>query len=312
MTAIYRVLLTLAVLVAAAALSGAPAQTSTTEGGYKLVAGPHTLNPGDWPAHYPFADETEAAVAASEVHHVRYIDSHIRLVEVAYFPGVQGNMHGHPYPSVFAVDAPVPKSTNTPFDRTRNMVAVLSKPPEGATYPFCRAASPQSLHHETNQDSYPHHFYRLEFLRVDGADLKTHWKDWYRSKVTGPDPSRLLFENDHIRLVEVLVPPGESRRSAPVPYPAVLAFDAADTAAPLSKGGQVSPVLAGFETLKCATTGPTAANVVRSTNAAPIHYYRIEFKRIDGEGIKDHWREWYPWMATLKDAYDRSPNVPNF
>ena len=304
----------LGILLATAALAGTaslPAQT-LPDGAYKPVQGPHTLNPGDWPAHYPFADETEAAVAASEVHHVRYIDSHVRLVEVAYFPGVKGNLHGHPYPSVFAIDAPVPKSTNTPLDRAHNMVAVLSPPPEGAAYPICRAASPQNPHHETNEDSYPHHFYRLEFLRIDGSDLEAHWRDWYGATVTGPDRSRLLYEDDHVRLVEVLIRPGETRRASPSPYPAVFAMDAADTPVPYTKGSHQSPMLAGFETLKCATTGSSGAEVTRNRSAVSIHYYRIEFKRIDGDGLKDHWREWYPWMAALKDAYDRSPNVPNF
>jgi hypothetical protein len=310
MTSRLTFLLATAVLVGGVGTSAA--QTVTPSGGYQTVAGPHTLNPGDWPAHYPFADETEAAVAAPEVHHVRYIDSHVRLVEVAYFPGVIGKMHGHPYPSVFAVDSPVPNSTNTPLDRAHNMVAVLSQPPEGANYPICRAASPQNPHHETNQDSYPHHFYRLEFLRIDGEELEANWRDWYKYAVTGPDRSRLLYEDDHIRLVEVLIRPGQTRRAAASPYPSVVAIDAAGTVPPPGKGSHESPALAGFATLKCATSGGSAAEVTRNTRTAPIHYYRIDYKRIDGDGIKDHWREWYPWMATLKDAYDRSPNTPNF
>jgi hypothetical protein len=302
-------------LIALAALtvsSGALAQTAPAADGYKPVAGPHTLNPGEWPAHYPYADETEAAVAASEVHHVRYIDAHVRLVEVAYFPGVVGNMHGHPFPSVFAIDAPVPNATNTPLDRAHNMVSVLNRPLDGKTWPICRAAGPQNPHHETNLDSFPHHFYRLEFLRIDGAGMGANWQDWYRSTITGPDRSRLLYEDDHIRLVEVLIRPGETRRSAANPNPVAFAFDAADTPVPLGADGHISPVLTGFDTLKCATSGATPATVERNRGTVPIHYYRIEYKRIDGDGIKTNWRTWYPWMATLKDAYDRSPNTPNF
>jgi len=297
-------------LAALTASTGALAQTAPETGGYKPVAGPHTLNPGDWPAHYPYADETEAAVAAPEVHHVRYVDAHVRLVEVAYFPGVRGNMHGHPYPSVFAVDAVVPHATNTPLDRAHNMVSVLNRPIDGKTWPVCRAAGPQNPHHETNLDSFPHHFYRLEFLRIDGNGLKDNWKDWYRYTVTGPDHTRLLFEDDHIRLVEVLVLPGQTERNLDSRYPSVIAIDAADT--PVPKGSIESPPLAGFDTLKCATTDAGTPAVIHNTGSVPIHFYRIEYKRIDGDGIKDHWREWYPWMATLKDAYDRSPNTPNF
>lgn len=299
-------------LFATALVAGGASPSCAQPAGYKTVQGPHTLNPGDWPAHYPFADETEAAIAAPEVHHVRYVDAHVRLVEVAYFPGVVGNMHGHPYPSVFAVDSPVPKATNIPLDPAHNMKAVVAPAPDGTTYPFCRTASPQNPHHESNLDSFPHHFFRLEFLRVDGADLKTHWKDWYGNTVTGPDGSRLLFEDDHVRLVEVLIRPGETRRAIASPYPFVIATDVADRPLPQGKGGHRSAVLAGFETLGCATASSGAASVIHNTSAVPIHDYRIEYKRIDGDGIKDHWREWYPWMATLKDAYDRSPNLPNF
>jgi hypothetical protein len=281
-------------------ISAALAATPLAAQGYHPVQGPHTLNPGEWPAHYPYADETEAAVAAPEVHHVRYVDAHVRLVEVAYFPGVVGNMHGHPYPSVFAVDAPVPKGTNTVLiDSAHNMKAVIGPAPEGATYPICRAASPQNPHHESNLDTWPHHFMRLEFLTHDGAS-----RPW----AGGTD--RVLFEDDHVRLVEVLVRPGETRHAPPNPYPAVIASDAG--VAPHGQGGHESPALEGFETLKCATTGAGDAGVTRNTGAAPIHYYRIDFKRIDGDGLKDHWREWYPWMAALKQAYDQSPNQPNF
>jgi hypothetical protein len=300
-----------AVIAAAAMIAvGSGVASGQAPSGYRPVEGPHTLNPGDWPAHYPFADETEAAVAASEVHHVRYIDDHVRLVEVAYFPGVKGNMHGHPWPSVFAVDAPAPKATNTPFDPARNMQSVVSKPPDGAAYPWCRAASPQGLHHESNQDSFPHHFYRLEFLRIDGPELKDHWKQWY-PRATG---DRLLYEDDHVRLVEVLVRPGRTEARRGDPYPSVIAFDSAQDPKnpPGGKGGQASPTLSGFETLGCVSTGPRAPQAMRNTGTAPIHYYRIDFKRIDGDGIKDHWRQWYPWMATLTDAYARSPYKPNW
>ncbi|HUO21690.1 MAG TPA: hypothetical protein VMU59_04175 [Caulobacteraceae bacterium] len=297
----------------ASILAGLGAAHALADGGYQPVQGPHTLNPGEWPQHYPFADETEAAVAASEVHHVRYIDSHVRLVEVAYFPGVIGNMHGHPFPSVFAVDAPVPKGTNTLFmDHDHNMQMALSAPPDGATYPYCRVASPQILHHETNLDTFPHHFYRLEFLRVDGAALKDRWKDWYTHPMTTPTRDRLLFENDHIRLKEVLVLPGQTQRTDASSNPVVIAYDVAGMPIPKPKGGHQSPVLKGFEQINCATSGARPGAVVRNTSDTPIHYYSIEFKRIDGDGIKDHWREWYPWMVTLKDAYDHSPNVPNF
>ena len=319
MTRSFRTAVAIVALTGAAAASAqgqgdhvATAQPPAVTEGYKPVLGIHTLNPGEWPAHYPFADESEAAIAAPEVHHVRYLDSTIRLVEVAYFPGVVGNVHGHPFASVFAVDAPVPNSTNTMTDPTRNMIAAVGKAPEGMAYPICRAATPQYPHHESNLDSFPHHFFRLEFQRIDGKELKANWKDWYRFTPVGPDKSRTLFEDDHVRLVEVLIRPGETRKASANPLPAVIAYDAVDTKVPLAKGGHTSPPLAAFDTLNCATTGPAPAEVTHNTGSVPIHYYRIEFKRIDGDGLKSHWQEWYPWMNVVKDAWEHSPNPRNF
>jgi hypothetical protein len=31
----------------------------------------------------------------------------------------------------------------------------------------------------------------------------------------------------------------------------------------------------------------------------PLHYYRVEFKRMDGEGLATNWRTWYPHMVEM-------------
>ena len=52
-------------------------------------------------------------------------------------------------------------------------------PPKGLQFPTCQTMNTQAPHAETNQDTWPHHFYRLEFLCVDGKDIQDHWKEWY-------------------------------------------------------------------------------------------------------------------------------------
>jgi hypothetical protein len=37
-------------------------------------------------------------------------------------------------------------------------------------------------------------------------------------------------------------------------------------------------------------------HTIRNNGTVPLHHYRIEFKRIDGDNFRSHWREWYPWM----------------
>jgi hypothetical protein len=322
---------------------------------YKRLIGPETLNPGDYPAHFPYPDEYDSAVAAAEVHHIRYVDSHIRLVEVAYFPGVHGQMHGHPFPSVFAVDSPAPNAYNIQLDPERKPLIGRDPARDAKQFPFCRTMNPQAPHAETNQDTWPHHFYRLEFLRVDGNDLKDHWTEWYPllahplfaanslaatkdgskfsaewpyplgydSVRAAPKNNRLLYEDDHIRLVEVSLLPGESEPMEGVPYPSVFAMDTLPVTTVEDKpldpklGAETastghSPAPAGFEWPVCSTAGPEAPHALKNTGDVPVHYYRIDFKRIDGEGLKTHWREWYPWMAKLTDEYAAHPYVSNY
>ncbi|MGA2985800.1 MAG: hypothetical protein ABSG32_18485 [Terriglobia bacterium] len=50
----------------------------------------------------------------------------------------------------------------------------------------------------------------------------------------------------------------------------------------------------------CTTMGPQAPHSIQNKGDVPLHYYRIEFKRVDGEGFKLRWQEWYPWMKNMK------------
>jgi len=322
---------------------------------YRRLRGPETLNPGDYPQHWPYPDEYDSAVGASEVHHIRYIDSHVRFVEVAYFPGVHGQMHGHPWASVFAVDAPVPKAYNVSLDPENRPIVGRSPAPQGMQFPTCQTMNPQAPHAETNQDTWPHHFYRLEFMRLDGKGIEDHWKEWfprlldpvmpmknakpaadapkfsdqwpypiaYDSYKAAPNNYKLLYEDDHVRLIEVSVRPGETENMAGDPYPSVIANDdmAATTSedhpldpnSPLTeKGAGHGPAPQGLEAPTCSTMGPLAPHAVHNTGTVPIHFYRIEFKRIDGDGLKTHWREWYPWMAKITDQYHEHPYASNY
>ena len=62
------------------------------------------------------------------------------------------------------------------------------------------------------------------------------------------------------------------------------------------------PPPAGMKWPTCNTMGPQWPHAASDTNEYPTHFYRIQFKRMDGDGIKTHWREWYPWMVNLAVA----------
>ena len=321
-----------------------------------LTVGPVSLNPGPVPTGFPYIDMYDSAVAAPEVHHVRYIDSHVRFVEVAYFPGVRGKMHGHAYSSVFAIDAPAPRAVNVPLDEGVGPRMKQNGPPKGAVWPTCNTMGPQPPHAETNLDTWPHHFYRLEFRRVDGTDLDQHWREWYPrlsdpplavkearpgagaavltpdwpyaqaydSYLASPNTNRLLYEDPHVRLIEVSIRPGETELMNGNPYPSVLAFDNAsgqantrtrylDPASPHNgqdRSEGAAPPEFTFPT--CATLGPQAPHATTNHGKSLVHYYRIEFKRLDGEGLRTRWAEWYPWMAKVRQAYDANPYPLNY
>lgn len=292
----------------------------------RLTEGPVTLNPGDGQDHFPYVDMYDSALAAPEVHHIRYMNEHVRFIEVAYFPGVRGRMHGHAYSSVFAIDAPVPRAVNLPLDPDRANLIGHGAGPAGQEFPRCQTMGPQAPHAETNLDTWPHHFYRLEFLRVDGAGLAQHWRDWYPRLAAARNGAGhpVLYEDEHVRLVEVGIRPGETEAIHADAWPAVLAFDSAEPppglpvrfqqangsrAASARTDGTPPP---GLALPRCATQGPQPAHALTNTTQAPIHYYRIEFKRIDGDGLRTHWAEWYPWMADYKRAWDASPYTLNY
>ena len=292
----------------------------------RLTEGPVTLNPGEGQDRFPYVDMYDSALAAPEVHHIRYMNEHVRFVEVAYFPGVRGRMHGHAYSSVFAIDAPVPRAVNLPLDPDRPNLMGRGAGPDGQDFPRCQTMGPQAPHAETNLDTWPHHFYRLEFLRVDGAGMAQHWREWYPRLAAAPtaDSHHVLYEDAHVRLVEVGLRPGDTEAMHADPYPAVLAFDTAEPPAGLPVRYQAAGAARnqsprtegapppGLMLPTCATQGPQAAHAFTNNTGAPIHYYRVEFKRIDGDGLRLHWAEWYPWMADYKRAWDAKPYTLNY
>ena len=322
---------------------------------YPRVVGPETLNPGSWPHGWPYPDEYNSVSAAPEVHNLRFVNEKVNFVQVGYFAQVHGQMHGHPYASVFAIDAPTPKSVNERLDPDRAPKVQNAAGPNGAAWPLCRTMGPESPHAETNLDTWPHHFYRIEFKRLDGADIQKNWKIWYPrmldpplltrpvkppanapklsaewpypidydSILAAPNNYKLLWEDDKMRLVEVFLRPGETTPMHGNPYPSVLAIDAIFEAQPLERfvdaksplNGQGSN-LAGpppeFTSPSCGTTAPRAPHTLTNPGKSAIHYYRIEFKRIDGDGLKDNWRQWYPWMANRADETLKNPYRPNY
>lgn len=138
----------------------------------------------DQPKGWRWPDSLEAVNAAPKNHKVLFENDHVRLLEVTVQPGETENMHGHKYPSVFMMDAPQPRVTNRDLedssdvsDRPRGGRGPQRPPPSTDTevqYPVCRAmTTPQAPHQVTINDSFPQHFYRMEFKKIDGNAMRS-------------------------------------------------------------------------------------------------------------------------------------------
>jgi hypothetical protein len=149
------------------------------------------------------------------------------------------------------------------------------------------------------------------------------WSPKLDSVTAAPHNYSVLWESDKLRLVEVLIRPGETVPLHDEPYPAVLGFDAPipDSSlivdAPLVKDDPRNDALGArgspppnksYPT--CATSAPQAPLRITNHGDFPIHYYRVEYKRIDGDGLAANWRKWYPWMQYMPfiQGYDVRTN----
>lgn len=271
-------------------------------------------------------------------------------------------MHGHPFTSVFAHDSNTgprnPAAPDVPRDQidgkidpesTYNDMGGSTAPaPAGMKWPTCNPAAPQAPHEGPfNTGLAPNHFYRLEFLRAEGDDYQSHWKEWYPEMTkpvklvadvtpaqagtikfseqwpypvaydsvnAAPNNYKLLWEDGKLRLIEVIIRPGETTPLHGNPYPAVLAYngdlgDASlvtetwrDPRSPLNgKGGGHAgpPHNHNLKSPSCGTIAPESLHKIHNGGTAPLHYYRLEYKRIDGDEFTANWRTWYPWMQFL-------------
>jgi hypothetical protein len=120
--------------------------------------------------HWP--ESLEALHAAPGNHKLLFENDHVRLLEVTVRPGETENMHGHIWPSVFALDAVQPKGTNHILDSD---TLTIGRAYEDADWyaPQCRTMGPQAPHQITNADTFPQHFYRLEFKQMDGKSVES-------------------------------------------------------------------------------------------------------------------------------------------
>jgi hypothetical protein len=136
----------------------------------------------------------------------------------------------------------------------------------------------------------------------------------YDSIQAAPNNYKLLFEDGKVRFLEVTIRPGETTPTHGNPYPTVLAYNGSlgdpslvtetwlDPNSPLNGqgGGHAGPPKNhNLKSPTCGTIAPEALHKIHNGGTAPLHYYRLEYKRIDGDQLAANWKTWYPWMQFL-------------
>jgi hypothetical protein len=123
----------------------------------------------------------------------------------------------------------------------------------------------------------------------------------------GPAGSeRVLFEDPHIRFIEVTRWPGATIFDATEPYPAVVAADAAWPALTDRPSDRSASAMEAFGNRGlppgkssypwCQTHSALTPHTITVTGSFPEHFYVFEYKRVDGDGFSAHWKSWYPWI----------------
>ncbi len=101
-----------------------------------------------------------------------------------------------------------------------------------------------------------------------------------------PDNHRVIFENDDMRVLEVIVQPGERENLHDHRWPSVLVVDALPKIAVYDKDGKIRPAAQRPQSpeLPIATRVPpqVAAHSIHNLDSKPFHAVRIEYKRACG------------------------------
>lgn len=121
-----------------------------------------------------------------------------------------------------------------------------------------------------------------------------HWPDSMDAPVAAPSVHKVLFENDHVLLLEVTIQPGEKEKVHGHKWPSVFAFDAPQPKLVdhIIEDNSTHPVTTrefddhDWYAPQCVSMGPQAPHQVTITDTFPQHFYRLEFKKMDGKGIE--------------------------
>lgn len=123
---------------------------------------------------------------------------------------------------------------------------------------------------------------------------------------------KVLFEDAHVRFLEVTHWPGDKFSMAPIARPWIIAADGPWPALSSAVGDNATRELPtqGKTYPWCQSQNAQPARSATVTGDFPLHYYRMEYKRIDGDGFAANWQDWYaPMMKNIPQFRGGAPTM---
>jgi quercetin dioxygenase-like cupin family protein len=163
--------------------------------------GDHPEDTCPWPANL------DGVIAASKTHKVIFENDHVRVLEVTVPPHSEEPVHTHCWPSTIFVEQIGDFIIRDPdrrvlFDSRKLKESEKQKPP------FVLWGPSEGPHSDENPDDLPIKMIQIE-NRAQNRDHSRDacpWADVDAVKVA-PGNDKIVFENEHVRVLDVTVPP---------------------------------------------------------------------------------------------------------
>lgn len=214
-------------------------------------------------------DATDGVIAAPEYHKVIYEDADVRVIDVVNPPHTVEEMHTHIRPSVLIILEEHPHYIYGFTPDGKRMDAPLGHPP------YALNLKPNPLHRIDNPSNGTDHAVRVE-LKHPGcgpAPAPLSPKD---ALVADPAHTRLDFETDDIRVLEITLP-GHTREAFHADtWPAIAYID--QPARVRDFIGDGMPTAARDSGKGVVRMTAEGLHAIENVSDTPLHLFRIELK----------------------------------
>ena len=213
---------------------------------------------------------TDGPIAAPKYHTVIYEDHDVRVIDVVNPPHTVEEMHTHVRPAVLIILEEHPHYMYGFLPDGKRMDAPLGHPP------YAINLKPNPLHRIDNYSNGSDHAVRVE-IKHPGCGPAPIALGPQDALTADAAHTKLDFETDDIRVLEITLPPHSRQAMHIDAWPAVAYIDQpAQVRDFATSQPPTSPRSSGKGVVRMAPEGPHALENLSDT---PLHLFRIELKR---------------------------------